>query len=77
MICNKSNLLITMCEYALENKKEKLGFLPKSYNLKAEVDMSECKEFERMKEIEGEPIWICKPGENSNRGNGITLFQSA
>ena len=76
LLCDKSNLLITMCEYALENKEEKMGFMPKTYNLKAEKDMSGCKEFERMKEMEGEPIWICKPGENSNRGNGITLYRS-
>ena len=40
--------------------------------------MDHWNEIEREKDKKGKAknIWICKPGENSNRGNGITVVST-
>lgn len=53
-------------------KLNPFDYIPKTYNVKG-CDDSEFKRF--LKDYESEPnkVWIVKPGENSNRGNGIKL----
>lgn len=33
------------------------------------------KAFDELQEKEGQSVWIVKPGENSNRGRGIQIFE--
>jgi hypothetical protein len=49
-------------------------FLPQSFNLKTQHDMSKYEAFEIMNLLP-DTIWIVKPGENSNRGRGIRIFK--
>ena len=44
---------------------------PDSYSIVTNSDM-----IESLKILDSNPrqIWICKPGENSNRGRGIRIF---
>ena len=53
--------------------------LPISYNIKKKTaNMSDNEQFIELveKHTEGkEWIWICKPGENANRGKGIVVLE--
>ena len=53
------------------------GLLPVTFNVKIMKNMMEDSEFQQfyntyiIKEKEQQHVWICKPGENANRGRGI------
>ena len=49
LLTNKTNLLITMCQYNLDKKNDKFKYLPKTYNFRAEADMSAVPEFDHIK----------------------------
>jgi hypothetical protein len=53
--------------------KDNYQFLPQTFSIKTEENMTNFKEFEIMEEAL-EAIWIVKPGKNSNRGRGIRIF---
>jgi hypothetical protein len=54
-------------------KKDPFEFMPVTYNVTTESQMSQNKEILKIHK-EKEAIWIVKPGKNSNRGRGIRIF---
>lgn len=75
-MANKSSLLELMTEYYVSRKEDPYKYFPESYNIKTLKDMSSHPVFKRIQEQmrSKNSIWICKPGENSNRGRGIRIF---
>lgn len=74
-----------MKKYYSKNGKEVFDYLPETHLIKDINDPH----FNKLVEIWNQydslkgsskgkmkNIWICKPGENSNRGNGITVISS-
>ena len=49
-------------------------FIPLTYHIQEGSADGQFLEFEgKFKEEKGQNVWIVKPGENTNRGNGITV----
>ena len=63
------------CYYKDYLKIDPFDFIPKTYNVKGSDD-PEFRRFLRENQKENK-VWIIKPGENSNRGNGIKLAQTS
>lgn len=73
--------------YELQNKNP-FEIIPHTFHIKKGGEDPEWKRFlkyheemEAEKKIQGSKtnfrnMWICKPGENTNRGNGITVCYS-
>ena len=55
-------------------KKDPFGVIPRTYHVKSQED-PEWKKFVKENGKEPNRLWIVKPGENTNRGNGIKLRQ--
>ena len=84
VIGNKKALFHTMgCYYSCKNENI-FDYLPLTFHIKQGLDDPDYYKFlkhyyERAKEIKAsnnskaKNIWIVKPGENSNRGNGIKV----
>jgi hypothetical protein len=54
------------------------GFLPVTYNLTTQRNMLDDPQFVELLErfeLDKAAIWICKPGENANRGRGIVVLK--
>ena len=75
LLSNKTSLFITMNEY-YTSKGMDLKFLPKTYNVKSSHNMNDLKAFREMQGAPQGTIWIVKPGQNSNRGRGIRVFEN-
>jgi hypothetical protein len=59
-------------------RKDVFSFLPLTFHIKGVGDREEFNNFtlaynRRAEASRGRNIWIVKPGENSNRGNGIRI----
>lgn len=66
--------MIMFWYYENIKKVDPFTILPKTYHIRS--GDSNNVEFRRFMETEGskvEQVWIVKPGENTNRGNGITV----
>lgn len=76
ILTNKANLLITMQNYYKQTNKTPPCILPESYNLRSSQKMD--KEFYKIRDnvAMNTEIWIVKPGEYSNRGNGIKVMRN-
>lgn len=62
-----------MLEFYEQQQRDLFEFLPLTFNIKTQKEMSNYEEFTVMQK-ESQAIWIVKPGENSNRGRGIRIF---
>lgn len=72
-IGSKKNLFKSMYSYYKNiKKKNPFEFIPKTYHIQS-VEDEQWKEFVSNNQHEPNKIWIIKPGENTNRGNGIKL----
>lgn len=57
---------------------DQFQFLPESYTIETSKDMDKNPILINiLQNKEEKSIWICKPGENSNRGRGIRIFHKA
>lgn len=61
--------------------KNVFEYLPVTFHIKARNDSAWAAfttyfETDRSKGLEGQRLWIVKPGENTNRGSGITIHTS-
>jgi hypothetical protein len=69
-----------MTSYYKEKKKKNIfgKYLPVTVNLLITKNMAENPDFEELKSkyssLDKKQIWICKPGENANRGRGIVVI---
>ena len=75
-LTNKANLLGTMSKYYKDNGiKEIFKFLPVTYMISACKNLNEDNQWEELyRFFQHEHCWICKPGENANRGKGIVVL---
>lgn len=83
VIGNKKALFNTMSTYYAEKGEEVFDYLPLTFHIKQGLEDQSYFKFlkyyySRAKEIKAnnskcKNIWIIKPGENSNRGNGISV----
>ena len=74
-IGSKKNLFKSLFTYYSDYlRMDPFEFIPKSYNVKS-TDDPEFKRFIRENKTKKSKIWIIKPGENTNRGNGIVLAE--
>ena len=81
IIGNKKALLYTMRQYYESNNMNVFDYLPLSFHVTKGIDDPEYTRFlghyfERRKKSKKEGtsnIWIVKPGELTNRGNGIIV----
>ena len=74
-IGSKKNLFRSLYNYYTDHLKiNPFTVIPKSYNVKS-ADDPEFKKFLRENKHHPNAVWIVKPGENSNRGNGISLAE--
>jgi len=76
---DKKAIFYNMKKYYESINKDPFEVLPLTFHIKEGKDDKEYQKFlEAYKELEskGESIWIIKPGENSNRGKGISIIRS-
>ena len=81
---NKKALYYNMKNYYNALNRDPFITIPLTYHIKMIKDDLEYKAFKEyyklnegdMTDNHGKTIWIVKPGENSNRGNGISLCNS-
>ena len=77
---NKKSMLYNMKAYYEAIKKDPFNVMPLSFHINEEnkeVEYEKFKEaYKKAGELYDENIWIIKPGEWSNRGNGIILVKS-
>jgi hypothetical protein len=75
----KKNLMINMTNYYKGQNIDPFSKIPLSFHLTVDSNSSFFKSFqeifEHCREKQGK-IWIVKPGEFTNRGNGIKIFDS-
>jgi hypothetical protein len=72
------NYQISNKKALFQNLREYLGdkvftFVPQTFHITDGPSDPKFAEFERFREESGKNIWIIKPGENSNRGSGISV----
>ena len=78
-IAHKTRLAETMTKYAKNRKLDPESIIPKTFLLRLssfEVDLERLLSSKKKDDNFLEPV-IVKPGENSNRGNGIAMAYSA
>ena len=75
MIGSKKVLFMLMHWYYEEVKKvDPFTILPKTYHIRSgEVNNLPFKKFLECEGDKPDRVWIVKPGENTNRGNGINV----
>jgi hypothetical protein len=73
-ICNKKALFKNLSKWYSQQEKDPFEFIPVTFHVSG-VDDEEFGRF--MEYAAGLPkkkgLWVVKPGENTNRGNGITV----
>lgn len=75
-LSNKKALFLNMRNYYEALGQNPYNSLPITFHIKTGLDDPEFEQFKRTFEEATDPkanIWIIKPGENTNRGNGISV----
>ena len=85
IVGNKKALFATMAEYYSKNNKDVFDYLPLTFHIKKGLEDDEYLRFlqsfyainkavkQNPNHINKHNAWIVKPGENTNRGNGIIV----
>lgn len=73
-LSNKKNLFENLSEYYQNLNLDPFDFIPETYLVTPDPEDTRMEEFIEYSESLKNPLWILKPGENSNRGRGIRLF---
>lgn len=72
----KSRLFLNMSNYYQSIGKNVFNFLPETYLIPISCNFELNSQFKAFKQAyEPNSIWIFKPGESTNRGNGIKVFK--
>jgi hypothetical protein len=73
-IGQKSNLYFNLEKFY--GKEELLNFIPETYCIKLESRYRTDEQFVKFKNsCKPDEVWVYKPGEASNRGNGIEVLK--
>ncbi|CAD8161581.1 unnamed protein product [Paramecium pentaurelia] len=75
-VCNKKALFYNMKNYYLSINEDPFQFIPLTYHVKTGLNDPAFLEFEEFAKTNNINVWIIKPGESSNRGNGIQVANS-
>jgi hypothetical protein len=75
MLSNKKALYYNLKNYYMAVGDDPFAYIPVTFHVTSESD-SEFSSFLEYYSRLSASLWILKPGENSNRGNGITLASS-
>lgn len=79
-IATKSGLFMTLRDFYKERGVRLFDVVPETYMINveckspAEVDRKDRQLDEFLRNVPWDSIWILKPGENTNRGQGIQIF---
>ena len=77
---NKANLVKTMSDFYTNVINEDIDeLLPITYSLTTQPKMAANYKFKKILDKytnKKQITWICKPGENANRGRGIRIFDN-
>jgi tubulin--tyrosine ligase len=75
-IIGSKKALFLLLHWYYENimKIDPFTYLPKTYNIKSgEISSPAFQKFLKSESDKPDRVWIVKPGENTNRGNGINV----
>ena len=72
-ISNKKDMFINLREYYKNIQEDLFQSIPETYHILNSQDAELQRFITRFEENPNLNIWIIKPGENSNRGNGIII----
>lgn len=75
MLGNKKALFYNMTEYKNYKKQNAFEYIPLTFHIE-KINSAAFKQFEKKAKEEKKSLWIVKPGENSNRGQGIFVSDS-
>ena len=75
-LSDKKKLFIMMKMYYEALNQNPFNTLPLTFHIKKGIEDEEFLKFVKCYNDKKESIWIIKPGENTNRGNGIQLSKS-
>ncbi|CAD8080092.1 unnamed protein product [Paramecium sonneborni] len=75
-VCNKKALFYNMKNYYLSINEDPFKFIPLTYHVQKGSNDPAYLEFEEYAQTNNFNMWIIKPGESSNRGNGIQVANS-
>jgi hypothetical protein len=75
MLGNKKALFYNMSEFKEYRKENIFDYIPLTYHVE-KINSKAYKQFEKRAKQEKKSLWIVKPGENSNRGQGIFVSDS-
>ena len=65
-----------MKAYYIATAKDPFEYIPETYCIKLETKFKHDESFQKFKSIcKQDEVWIYKPGEASNRGNGIEVLK--
>lgn len=77
-LSNKKELFVNLDKYCQENNRQVFDYVPVTFHITSLAD-GKFKDFEnyfRANALKTNNIWILKPGENTNRGTGISMCTS-
>ena len=80
LIATKTGLFLTLKRYYEEKGMNIYEAVPETYMINVEYKPGSANNAEKDQQLEefsrvaGNHIWILKPGENTNRGHGIQIF---
>lgn len=72
-LSNKKALFLNMRNYYESLQVDPFSVLPLTFHIKTGLDDPEFQNFTQHFEANKDKTWIIKPGENTNRGNGISV----
>ncbi|CAD8081512.1 unnamed protein product [Paramecium sonneborni] len=75
-VCNKKALFYNMKNYYLSINEDPFRYIPLTYHIQKGPCDPAYQEFEEYAQTNNVNLWIIKPGESSNRGNGIQVANS-
>ncbi|CAD8073321.1 unnamed protein product [Paramecium sonneborni] len=75
-VCNKKALFYNMKNYYISRNEDPFQYIPLTYHIQAGPSDPAYQEFEQYALTQNINLWIVKPGESSNRGNGIQVANS-
>ena len=81
LLSNKKALFLNLRQYYLSQKMDPFDFIPLTFHIRTGLDDPEFARFkeyynEKQQDPSEKNVWIVKPGENTNRGVGITICEN-
>ena len=76
-VAQKSNLFVNMRDFYEARGKDVFDYMPETYLIPSQANFELHSQWKAFKAAcQPGQLWIFKPGESSNRGNGIKVFNN-